>query len=437
MVCLVALSTTVACATERATEDPASPKKIKVNETANDGTSGPGLDGGPGSDPETGEAPEQPPPSTKPEPGKKPVIVTTPDGKPTVKPKPVTTVITSDGGVVVTISDAGVDPDPGVAPDPDPDPEPLPVYFNVAGNSGAELGQSYWSINFTEGGDSLTRRTKGSQDPVLLPHTGLYAIKNSARKTAYDGPAYVIPSGEAIHDISVFAAQVSGESVDLDLHVSLNCGGITEFKQLDRISAKSGVWGELHGVVEVGADCTLARVFVSNGELADGSLADIYVDDLTVTPLYVVNLVGNHDVENPAGVVGGWSNFGNVIGVTSEYAHSGTQSIMAPRTEHWQGGSYRMPTGSGNYYLSVFVYHEHTAPLYLLLSVSCAGGAKEFNTPFGNSVKPGEWTELSTTWLHPSDCTGSDFYVNQPPDAAVIPTIYMDDLFIVPIPLSE
>ncbi|HVV52710.1 MAG TPA: carbohydrate binding domain-containing protein, partial [Polyangia bacterium] len=172
------------------------------------------------------------------------------------------------------------------------------------------------------------------------------------------------------------------------------------------------------------------------------------------------NLAGNGDLET--GTATGWSavqgGSAPVVSSTAAagYAHAGLYSIeQASRDQNYEGPSYIMPTGIGQYQISAYVMQnvDATSTCIVQARVQCVTniyyGSVQTGTAFGMPLMQGVWTPFSATVdfnaLPPgalgADCfppaglvKSASVFVNQinsdSPVPYVNPPLYMDDLVI-------
>ncbi len=159
-------------------------------------------------------------------------------------------------------------------------PPPPPQRTNLAGNGDWELGANGWS---PFGGNV-------SQTNAFV-HGGSFAGVDANRTANFMGPSYLLPSGPASYDVSIFALQNSGSAVTLALSAKLTCNGADSFPFLGSASTASGAWSKLSGSFTIPAGCTSAQVYVQ--QLDGATNPDIYVDDLVVNASAITNFSGN------------------------------------------------------------------------------------------------------------------------------------------------
>jgi GH35 family endo-1,4-beta-xylanase len=291
-------------------------------------------------------------------------------------------------------------------------PPPPPQRTNLAGNGDFELGANGW-VPF--GGNV-------SQTNAFV-HGGSFAGVDTNRTANFMGPSYVIPSGPASYDVSVFALQNSGSAVTLALSAKITCG-TDSFPFLGAASAASGTWTKLSGSFTIPTGCTAAQLYVQQ---LDGSTnPDIYVDDLVVNASSVTNFSGNPGFESGTS---GWFTFGGGLTQSADFAHSGSFSGKnSGRTASFNGPAFSFPTGAGTYTASLWALQNSgsTFPFVLSAKTHCNGVD---NFPFLGQVNAasGSWVQLSGTFTVPAGCTEVTLFLNQN-GGSTFPDMYVDDL---------
>lgn len=291
-------------------------------------------------------------------------------------------------------------------------PPPPPQRTNLAGNGDWELGANGW-VPF--GGNV-------SQTNAFV-HGGSFAGVDMNRTANFMGPSYVIPSGPASYDVSIFALQNSGSAITLALSAKITCG-TDSFPFLGSASAASGTWTKLSGSFTIPAGCTAAQVYVQQ---LDGSTnPDIYVDDLAINASSVTNFSGNPGFESGTS---GWFTFGGGLAQSSDFAHSGSFSGKnSGRTATFNGPAFSFPTGAGKYTASLWALQNSgsTFPFVLSVKTHCNGAD---NFPFLGQVNAasGSWVQLSGSFTVPANCTEVTLFLNQN-GGSTFPDMYVDDL---------
>jgi hypothetical protein len=171
-----------------------------------------------------------------------------------------------------------------------------------------------------------------------------------------------------------------------------------------------------------------------------------------------VNLAGNGDLET--GTTTGWAPFaGGTLGLSSTasggVAHDGQYSVsVTGRTQYYQGPSYQMPTGLGQYAISAWGLQKDDPSItgVLQLEVICATTtsyvAVQPTGSFGVTMAQNTWTmfsatvDTSTGVMMPADCDPNAtppgvvktavLYLNHVmnPTPVALPDLYMDDLVV-------
>jgi hypothetical protein len=332
---------------------------------------------------------------------------------------------------------------------------------NLAGNGDAEDG-----ITPPPGWSSINSNTGVSSSA----HTGMYSIAGTGRTAYWNGPGYYIPTGLGKYDVSVWAMQnqVEGDPPLITgvLQLRLICASGAPYYLNGTVASEpmpQGTWvnftGEFNSAMDsnTGSDCApdnhngflpgvvqSAIVFLQDStndpSISMNKYVDFYMDDLVVTVPDSHNLVGNPTFEDSAKVVAGWT--GNSVGtgslgVTSMYAHMGTQSLQqTKRTLPGTGIRFALPIGAANYAITIYATHSgavaHTLrlqaayiclhdpvtipPTYRTKTIFQTGGSSGTADP-----KAGTWVALSGTFAFPpanapADCqqmTDVDFWVTQ------------------------
>jgi len=297
-------------------------------------------------------------------------------------------------------------------------PPPPQQRTNLAGNGDWELGANGW---FPFGGNV-------SQTTTFV-HGGSFAGVDTNRTANFMGPSYVIPSGPASYDVSIFALQNSGSAITLALSAKITCNGSDSFPFLGAASNASGTWSKLSGSFTIPTGCTAAQLYVQQ---LDGSTnPDIYVDDLVVNASSVTNFSGNPGFESGTS---GWFTFGGGLSQSSAFAHSGTFSgLNSGRTATFNGPAFSFPTGAGKYTASLWALQNSgsTFPFVLSVKTHCNGAD---NFPFLGQVNAasGTWVQLSGSFTVPANCTEVTLFLNQN-GGSTFPDMYVDDLVALPV----
>jgi GH35 family endo-1,4-beta-xylanase len=292
-------------------------------------------------------------------------------------------------------------------------PPPPPQRTNLAGNGDWELGANGWQPF----GGNVSQTT-------TFVHGGSFAGVDTNRTANFMGPSYIIPSGPASYDVSIFALQNSGSAITLALSAKITCNGSDSFPFLGSISNPSGTWSKISGSFTIPTGCTAAQLYVQQ---LDGSTnPDIYVDDLVVNASSVTNFSGNPGFESGTS---GWFTFGGGLSQSSAFAHSGTFSgLNSGRSASYMGPAFSFPTGAGKYTASIWALQNSTSQFPFVLSVKThCNGADNF--PFLGQVNAdaGAWVQLSGSFTVPTGCTEVTLYVNQN-GGSTFPDMYVDDL---------
>ncbi|HEX9620935.1 MAG TPA: endo-1,4-beta-xylanase [Polyangiaceae bacterium] len=295
-----------------------------------------------------------------------------------------------------------------------------PEAYNVLGNGGVELGTSGWT---SFGGGAFAQTTD-------FVRSGSFAGVGMNRTASFQGPSALLPTGEASYALSIHALQNSAETVNLVLTGRRTCDGASTFHFIGSTSAAPATWVNITGNLSVPAGCTLVQIYVEQN--GGSTFPNIYVDDLVATPTSVVNLAGNPGLE--LGVAGGWQGFGVTFVQTAAQVHSGSfAGVATGRTASFQGGSYFLPTGVGDYSISIFARQDGGSALTLLLSAkTVCNGVESFLTLASLSAPSGTWVELQGSIGVPPGCTSVQTYVQQNGGSA-FPDIYLDDITILPL----
>lgn len=297
-------------------------------------------------------------------------------------------------------------------------PVPEPSSLNLAGNGGFELGAGGWQPF----GAPVTQTS-------TTVRSGAFAGVSSPRTASWQGPSYVIPSGPATYDVSVFALQNSGGNLGLGLTLKVTCNGADSFIGIGNTSSTSGAWTELQGTATVPSGCTDAVVYVQQTDGA--TFPDLYVDDLVVSPVSVTNLSGNPGFELGTS---GWQPFGGSLSQSSAVIRSGAfAGLSSGRTADWQGPSFIYPTGAGDYSAALYARQDSGADLDFRLSAKLTcNGSDSFPTLATVTGASGAWVPLAGTFSVPLGCTSVQVYVHQA-GGAVFPNIAVDDLVALPV----
>ena len=296
-------------------------------------------------------------------------------------------------------------------------PPPPPPAVNLAGNGGFELGVTGW-FGF---GASVAQS-------ATVVHEGAAAGVAVGRTANWQGPAYALPSGPASYDIGLFVQQASGAAITLALSSKLTCNGADAYGTIVATSAPSDTWTLLQGTLTVPAGCSAAVVYVQQ---FDGTtFPDLYVDDLTVTPLSVSNLSGNPGFESGTG---GWGTYGATLAQTTALVHGGVAAgLSSGRSADWMGPAFSFPTGAGSYSASLFALQSSGVDVPLLVSAKLTcNGVDNYPTVAAVTAPSGAWVELAGTFTVPSGCTAVDVFLHQS-GGTTFPDLYVDDLTALP-----
>lgn len=293
-----------------------------------------------------------------------------------------------------------------------------PEGFNLLSNGGLELGANGWSAF----GATFVRTANKF-------HSGAWSGQSTARTASWQGPAVAVPNGQGTYQVSAFALQESGSNVPLLLSAKLTCNGADAFPTIASVTSATGTWVELAGNLTVPAGCTAAQVYLQQN--GGTTFPDLYLDDVSVKGVSVVNLVGNTGLELDTS---GWGAFGATFGRTTDFFRTGMYSaVSSGRTASWQGPSYFLPTGQGGYTVALYAFQNSGAAVSFMLSTKLTcNGVDSFPTLATVSVPSGAWTEMSGTLNVPASCTTAQVYVQQN-GGATFPNIYVDDLRAVPV----
>jgi len=295
---------------------------------------------------------------------------------------------------------------------------PPPPRANLAGNGDFELGTNGW---FPFGGNV-------SQTTAFV-HGGAAAGVDTGRTANFMGPSYVLPSGEASYDVSIFALQNSGSAITLALSGKLTCNGSDSFPFLGAASAPSGAWTKLAGTLTVPAGCSAAQIYVQ--QLDGTTNPDLFVDDLVVNANTVTNFSGNPGFESGTS---GWFTFGGGLAQTTAFVHSGSfAAVNSGRSASFMGPAFSFPTGAGKYSASLFALQNSGSDLPFVLSAKTHCNGVD-NFPFLQLVtaSSGNWVQLSGTFTVPANCTEVTLFLNQN-GGSVFPDFYVDDLVALPV----
>lgn len=293
-----------------------------------------------------------------------------------------------------------------------------PEGFNLLSNGGLELGTDGWQAF----GGSFVRTANTFR-------SGAWSGQSTGRTAAWQGPSLLVPTGQGTYEISAFALQESGSDLPLVLSAKLTCNGADSFPTIASVTAATGTWIELAGNLTIPADCTAAQVYLQQN--GGTSFPDLYLDDVSVEAVAVVNLVGNGGVEIDTS---GWGAFGATFGRTTDFFRTGMYSAMSSeRTASWQGPSYFLPTGRGRYMVALYAFQNSGAAMSLMLSTKLTcNGVDSFPTLATANVPTATWTEMGGTLEVPASCTTAQVYVQQS-GGATFPNLYVDDLRAVPL----
>ncbi len=297
-------------------------------------------------------------------------------------------------------------------------PPPPPQRTNLAGNGDWELGANGWQ---SFGGNV-------SQTNAFV-HGGSFAGVDTNRTANFMGPSYILPTGPASYDVSIFALQNSGAAITLALSAKLTCNGSDSFPFLGAASTASGAWSKLSGSLTIPAGCTSAQIYVQQFDGATNP--DIYVDDLVVNASSVTNFSGNPGFESGTS---GWFTFGGGLSQSAAFAHSGGFSgLNSGRTASFNGPAFSFPTGAGKYTASLWALQNSgsTFPFVLSVKTHCNGVD---NFPFLGQVNAasGTWVQLSGSFTVPANCTEVTLFLNQN-GGSTFPDMYVDDLVALPV----
>jgi endo-1,4-beta-xylanase len=293
-----------------------------------------------------------------------------------------------------------------------------PEGFNLLSNGGLELGANGWQAF---GGTFVRTANKF--------RSGAWSGQSTARTASWQGPSVLVPSGQGTYRVSAFALQESGSNVALTLSAKLTCNGADSFPTIASVTSASGTWIELAGNLTIPANCTAAQVYLQQN--GGTTFPDLYLDDVSVKGVEVVNLVGNSGLELNTS---GWGAFGATFGRTTDFFRTGLYSaVSSGRTASWQGPSYFLPTGQGRYTVALYAFQNSGAAMSLLLSTKLTcNGTDSFPTLATVNVPSASWTQMTGTLNVPANCTTAQVYVQQN-GGATFPNIYVDDLSAVPV----
>jgi hypothetical protein len=287
---------------------------------------------------------------------------------------------------------------------------------NLAGNGDAETGTANSAPWVTNGG-TLTIQTG-------IAHTGTYSASGTGRTANYNGPAYPIPTGAGSYTISAWAMQNENATQNVALQVNLGCGeppagGMFPTVGQFGISLPSGVWTQISGTVNLGANLACQPGAATPGVVTSATLylnqtaagstvvfPNLFLDDVVVRPTAAgLNLVGNPNLE--AGTTAGWSSTGGTLSIsTTVFKPGGLRSLQSSgRTQTFQGPRWPMPLGAAKYNVTFSGLHSGSFPHDLILqpTYTCAGGSGQFPAPIATASQVGGngWNTLTGTVTFP------------------------------------
>jgi hypothetical protein len=296
---------------------------------------------------------------------------------------------------------------------------------NIAGNGDLETGTSNGWIPANGAGPIAV----SSVTAAGVAHQGTYSVTTSSRSNFYHGPGYGLPTGPGLYSISAWGMQRTSTVPLLGrLQVRIACKtnvnpGLYHNVEVFDLPMPQGEWVHFASTVDTRslemADCMpdmgglvrTAMLFInqSNDYLCGGGglCSELYLDDVVVQVTDQHNLVGNPNFE--AGLSDGWglSAGSSVLGVSTTFAHGGTQSLKdSTRSIPAAGPKYALPIGAARYAFSFWVMHTGTQPRDLTLQP-----VYECVTPTGPVMPPviktetavpgGVWKQLTGTAVFP------------------------------------
>jgi hypothetical protein len=299
---------------------------------------------------------------------------------------------------------------------------------NLAGNGDLEYGtNSGWTTN---GGVTLALQNAGTAPANV--HSGTYAIADTGRTANFHGPAYTMPTGAGVYNVTAWVMQnstVQDTTLNAVLNVGLTCGSSTGANHFPSIGPSSGfnqfpiapgVWTKITGTIDFaaqGADCQPnaatpgvvknAVLYVNqNGAGTPTAQPDLYMDDVVITATDGHNLVGNPNFE--AGVTNGWqNNGGGTLATTTAIFLGGTHSLAhTGRTATFQGPRWNLPIGAAKYNLTFNALHDGTMNHDLILqpTYTCndgMGARFPASVAIASQVGGMSWNTLSGTYTMP------------------------------------
>jgi len=304
-----------------------------------------------------------------------------------------------------------------------------PLGPNIVANPDFETGVSGW---FPWGSPTVAQSTAQA-------HGGSASALVTNRSESWQGMATSLLASMtpgATYRASAFVRLDGAASDTAILTAKTTCDGTEAFQRIGSATANDAGWVEIRGDLVV-PPCALSELSFYVEGPAPG--VGIYLDDVSVQQRLSVpvqeppqttsfNLVGNGGFELGTS---GWVPFGASLTTSTTTVHSGaTAGVSTERTGTWQGPSYFLPTGAGNYAVSLYALQDSAEMMDLLLSAKLVcNGAESFTTVGSMSAAPNTWVELSGTLAVPAACTTVQLYVQQG-GGSTYPNLFVDDLVV-------
>jgi hypothetical protein len=331
---------------------------------------------------------------------------------------------------------------------------------NLAGNGDVETGTAN-SAPWTTNGGTLTIQTG-------IAHAGTYSASATGRTANFNGPAYPVPTGAGSYTISAWAMQNENATQNVALQVNLSCGeppagGMFPTVGQFGISLPSGVWTQISGTVNLGANASCQPGATTPGVVRSATLylnqtaagstvafPNLFLDDVVIRPTAAgLNLVGNPNLE--AGTTAGWSSTGGTLSIsTTVFKPGGLRSLQSSgRTQTFQGPRWNLPLGAAKYSVTFNGLHSGSFPHDLILqpTYTCAGGSAQFPAPIATASQVGGngWNTLTGTVTFPpanaaAGCrlTSAGVYMQQEGSTVCAtgecPDLFVDDVSITLAP---
>jgi GH35 family endo-1,4-beta-xylanase len=311
-----------------------------------------------------------------------------------------------------------------------------PLGPNVVTNGDFETGIAGWVA------------WAGTIAPSSVAHGGSGSVVVTNRTDTWQGPVYDLGPGVspgATYKIGGFARIAGATSAPVAITVMSVCGSTTNFTPVATATGTDQDFVELSGSYLVPAcnDLTSLALYFEGPPAG----VDLIVDDVSVEqrlaipvvepppPPAAMNLIGNGGFEFGAG---GWFGFGASVAPTTAFVHAGSAAgVSSGRTATWQGPAVTLPSGPATYAVEIQALQAAGTTVTLALSTKLTcGGADSFGTVAAASSVSGVWTELAGTLTIPAGCSAAVLYVQQF-DGATFPDLYVDDLVVTPVSVTN